>query len=132
MDAGLRELVRRRAGNCCEYCLLPQEVSELRFHIEHIIPRQHGGEDEAENLALACPECNLRKGPNLSGIEPTTGNIVALFHPRRDQWSEHFAWNGVNLFGKTAVGRTTVQVLDQNDPDRMAIRKGLRSCGQWP
>lgn len=131
MDAALRELVRQRAGNCCEYCRLPQEVSELRFHVEHIIPRQHGGSDESENLALACPECNLHKGPNLTGIEQATGGLVRLFHPRRDQWREHFASEGVLVVGKTDVGRTTVQLLDMNNSDRVRLREGLRAAGRW-
>ena len=59
MDGQLRQLVRTRAAYLSEYCRLSQEFSELRFHIEHIIPRQHGGADDADNLALACPECNL-------------------------------------------------------------------------
>ena len=58
MAPALRELVRRRARARCEYCLVPQEFSELRFHIEHIIPRQHGGSDDEQNLGLACPDCN--------------------------------------------------------------------------
>jgi hypothetical protein len=90
MDAALVELVRRRAAGRCEYCHLPQQFSELRFHVEHIIPRQHGGTDDAENLALACPDCNLVKGPNLTGVEPGTHQVVRLFHPRRDTWAEHF------------------------------------------
>ena len=43
MDPALREVVRRHGRARCEYCHLPEEFSELRFHIEHIIPRQHGG-----------------------------------------------------------------------------------------
>jgi 5-methylcytosine-specific restriction endonuclease McrA len=62
MDAQVRESVRTRAAYQCEYCRLPQEFSGLRFHIEHVIPRQHGGSDDADNLALACPDCNLRLG----------------------------------------------------------------------
>lgn len=132
MDAALRELVRERAGNRCEYCRLPQDVSDLRFHIEHIVPRQHDGNDSLENLALACPACNLRKGPNLTGLDPTTGEIVRLFHPRHDAWSEHFAREGAFVRGKTDVGRTSVHVLDLNDPDRVRVRDGLRALGLWP
>lgn len=66
MDAVAIQFVRQRARNRCEYCGLPQEFSGLRFHIEHIVARQHGGLDESNNLALACPECNLRKGTNLT------------------------------------------------------------------
>lgn len=132
MDSALRELVRQRAGHCCEYCRLPQDVSELRFHVEHVTPRQHGGNDDLENLALACPACNLRKGPNLTGIDPTTGNLARLFDPRRERWVDHFAYEGIYVTGSTDVGRTTVSLLDMNDSDRVRIRDGLRSFGQWP
>ena len=56
MDVKLRQFVRIRAGQHCEYCGLAQEFSEMRFHIEHVTPRQHGGDDDADNLALACPD----------------------------------------------------------------------------
>jgi len=47
MDQSLREVVRRRAGNTCEYCHLPQEATPLiAFHVEHIVSRQHGGSDD--------------------------------------------------------------------------------------
>lgn len=65
MDAATRDLVRRRAQNQCEYCLLPQAYSPLTHYIERIVAKQRGGGDDADNLALACHRCNLRKGPNL-------------------------------------------------------------------
>ena len=123
MDSPLRQFVRTRAAYLCEYCRLPQEFSELRFHIEHIIPRQHGGSDDGDNLALACPDCKLRKGPNLTGIDPQTAGVVPLFHPRRDAWSNHFAYDGQHVVGTTAVGRTTVSLLEMNDPERIRVRE---------
>ena len=132
MDAGIREAVRLRAGHRCEYCRLPQEVSDLRLHIEHIIPRQHGGDDDPANLALACPACNFHKGPNLTGIDPVAGGIVRLFHPRCDRWHDHFDCAGARLVGKTEIGRTTVQLFDMNDADRTSVREGLQSAGEWP
>ena len=69
-----RAHVRRRAHHRCEYCGLSQEAATIvPFHIEHVIPRQHGGSDAASNLALACYHCNQYKGPNLTGIDPATG-----------------------------------------------------------
>ena len=53
MDAATRELVRRRAGERCEYCRLHQEHSGLKHHVEHIVARQHGGSNGIDNLALA-------------------------------------------------------------------------------
>jgi len=78
MDAATRNLVRRRAGNRCEYCLLQQEQSGLSHHIEHIVAKQHGGPDDPVNLTLACNRCNASKGPNLTGIDPETGEVVSL------------------------------------------------------
>jgi 5-methylcytosine-specific restriction endonuclease McrA len=83
MDEATRELVRRRANGRCEYCGLPQEAAPFfRFHIEHIRARQHHGQDDPSNLALACPDCNAKKGPNLTTVSPDTGRVVELFNPR--------------------------------------------------
>ena len=125
MEPETRLLVRTRAGNRCEYCLLPQEGCSLTHHIEHIVPRQHEGSDDAGNLALACHRCNLSKGPNLTGIDPVTGKIVQLFDPRRDRWSDHFRFRGPVIEGVTAVGRTTVRLLAMNDTRRIERRELL-------
>lgn len=123
MDAATRELVRKRAGERCEYCGLHQKHSELIHHVEHIVARQHGGSEDPDNLALACHRCNLHKGPNLTGIDPSTEQIVPLFHPRHDRWSEHFLFEGVHIVGTSAVGRATVQVLAMNDARRQEVRR---------
>lgn len=121
-----RALVRSRAGNRCEYCRLGQDEAPVAsFHVEHVIPRQHGGNDEPENFALACQHCNLHKGPNLSGIDPESGAIVTLFHPRRDVWDEHFYVEGPYIRGLTAMGRVTVHVLAMNSAARVELRKSL-------
>ena len=91
MDQRLRQLVRDRASNRCEYCRLAQTAEPFfAYHIEHVIARQHGGSDDPENLALACYHCTARKGPNLSALDPESGALVRLFHPRREHWEEHF------------------------------------------
>jgi len=125
MDATTRELVRRRADNRCEYCLLPQAHSELTHHIEHIVAKQHGGGDEVENLALACHRCNLHKGTNLTGVDSLSGWPVPLFHPRRDRWSEHFLFRGVRILGITPTGRATVHLLAMNDVRRLELRSEI-------
>ena len=75
-----------------------------------------------DNLALACIDCNLHKGPNLTGIDPETNQMTRLFHPRRDRWDEHFEWRGIHLQGKTAIGRTAIRVLNMNSEDQLALR----------
>lgn len=123
MDEATRTLVRQRAGDRCEYCRLSQEHSPLaRLQIEHVIPKKHGGGDEPENLALACIDCNFGKGPNLAGRDPLNGKVTAIFNPRTQAWSSHFAWHGAYLEGITAVGRTTVRVLNINAADRIEHR----------
>lgn len=123
MNAATRARVRERASNRCEYCQLHQDDSPLAsLHVEHIIPRSHGGPDEMENLALACIDCNLHKGPNLTGIDPDTGRVTKLFHPILHRWEEHFEWRGIYLVGKTAIGRTTIRVLNMNSEDQLTLR----------
>lgn len=95
MDEAIRNFVRNRAGSCCEYCGLDQEaLAWVSFTLDHIRAKQHGGSDDAENLAFACVHCNLHKGPNLTGIDPETDQMARLFDPRRDDRSEHFAMHG--------------------------------------
>jgi len=118
-----RAQVRERAHNACEYCHLHQDDSPLAaLHVEHIIPRVHGGNDDIENLALACLDCNLHKGTNLAGLDPQTNQLSELFNPRRQKWEDHFEWQGIHLSGKTATGRTTIQVLNINSEDQVALR----------
>jgi hypothetical protein len=128
IDAALRQFVRNRAGHRCEYCRIRQsDELYFRFHIEHIIARQHQGTDDSENLALACHRCNLHKGPNLTGIDPQTGEVVAIFHPRKQRWNEHFALEGAAIMGLTQIGRATVQLLRMNDVVRIQLRSEVRS-----
>jgi len=129
MDASVQDLVRRRADNRCEYCLLRQEHSELTHHIEHIVAKQHGGGDDIDNLALACHRCNLQKGPNLAGVDPISGEIVPLFHPRHNRWAEHFLLQGAYIVGITPVGRATVHALAINDERRLELRSELLARG---
>ena len=127
MDAITRSLVRGRAGNRCEYCGLSElAVSLATFHVEHVRARQHGGSDDHSNLALACQHCNLHKGPNLTGIDPATSQIVPLFNPRQDIHSEHFAVRGIFILGLTPSGRATVNVLAMNSDDQIEIRSALQ------
>ncbi len=126
MDRAVRDLVRARAARRCEYCRLQHDLVPLvAFHVEHIVPRQHGGGDDPENLALACFHCNLHKGPNLTGIDPDTTAIVALFNPRRQSWDEHFSMDGAVVGGAPPVGRATVRVLGMNAATRIELRTEL-------
>jgi hypothetical protein len=60
---------------------MPQSVSAFEHEPDHIIPLQHGGVTEANNLALACLRSNRRKGPNVGSFDPQTGALVPFFKP---------------------------------------------------
>ena len=129
MDAALQRLVWQRAGGRCEYCRLPQAESRAAFEIDHVIARHHRGRTVSGNLALSCAFCNGYKGPNLTGRDPATGKVTLLYHPRRHKWGYHFRYDGGTLIGRTAIGRTTVDVLRINHPQRVALREVLIAAG---
>jgi len=54
-----------------------------------------------------------------------SGVLVALFHPRRDVWTEHFRLQGIYVEGLTPAGRATVQVLDMNGTRRLQLRSAI-------
>ena len=101
----------------------------MPIEIEHIIPRKHRGRTVPGNLAWACIYCNGYKGQNLTGRDPTTGKIKPLYHPRRHKWSHHFRYQGSMLIGRTAIGRTTIDVLQINRPYLVAISEVLITAG---
>ena len=115
----LRRLVRRRSAIRCEYCRRPESDGFRHFQVDHVIGEQHGGPTVAENLALACMECNQSKEPNVATFDPETGALVPLFHPRTQRWDEHFAVRGSRIVGRTPIGRGTVRLLKMNDPGRL-------------
>jgi len=128
----LASLVRRRAEDCCEYCRFPERAFRRPFHIEHIVAKQHGGATDEGNLALACWTCNWKKGPNLTGLDPATGEIATLFHPRKQAWTEHFRdviligdTPSIEIQGLTPTGRATARLLGFNEEIRPALRYEL-------
>jgi hypothetical protein len=126
MDASIRDAVFVRAGFRCEYCHVETfAFPRGSFHVEHVIPRQHRGEDSLANLALACLHCNLHKGPNLAGLDPVTGTLTPLFNPRNDQWDAHFEICEHYVRGLTAIGRTTVEVQAMNTANRLRLRSEI-------
>ena len=123
MDIRTRQWVRRRAGDVCEYCHVPQAaVLTVTFHVEHTIARQHGGGDDPRWLALACDRCNVYKGTNLTSIDPLAGDVVFLYNPRTDVWEDHFRHEGAVIVGLTPSGRATVRLLKMNAPPRVQLR----------
>jgi HNH endonuclease len=129
VPAAMRRTVRERARDRCEYCLVPESATFAPHCIDHIIAEKHGGETTEDNLANSCILCNQRKGSDLSSIDPETGAIVPLFHPRRDRWNDHFKLAGGRIEPLTATGRVTAKLLQFNHPDRVEEREQLAAAG---
>jgi 5-methylcytosine-specific restriction endonuclease McrA len=89
-----RPSVVARSGGACEYCRLMEAATGVTFHIEHVVPRVHGGSTILDNLALSCPGCNLAKGGRIRA-QDGRGREQRLFNPRMFQswllgWHLHF------------------------------------------
>jgi 5-methylcytosine-specific restriction endonuclease McrA len=106
-------------------------LQEAAFHIDHISPRSGKGPSHADNLALACVTCSLKKAARTRVRDPQTKKVVPLFHPRHDRWSDHFRWTGSKLIGRTATGRATIFALGMNRPAIVAIRQTLIELGRF-
>src|SRR5688572_19751827 len=135
IPADVARRVRADAGNRCGYCQSHQQYVHAPMEIDHIIPLADGGTDAEENLWLACPICNGHKYDRHSAIDPETGEVVPLFNPRTQQWSEHFTWieNGLLIVGLTPIGRGTVLALLLNeDPIALQTRPHWIAAGWHP
>ena len=127
----VRDLVRERAGDRCEYCHKPDQYSPHPPHIDHIIPLKHNGTDDPDNLSWACFQCNTCKGSNFASFDKDTSDVNLLYNPRTQEWHEHFALDGAKFVGKTAVGRVTIDILQMNHPDQIELRLILIEHDLW-
>ena len=132
IPSSLRQLVIERAQGKCEYCLIHQDDSIYSHEVDHVIARKHGGQTVAENLALSCLSCNRHKGSDLTTFDPLSNEIVPLFNPRRQTWSDHFTLNGIHIIGITPTGRATVFLLKLNASTRLAYRQVLIAQQRYP
>jgi hypothetical protein len=78
------------------------------------VAEKHDGETDENNLCLSCFECNRHKGSDIASYDRVAEEIVRLFNPRRDQWSEHFQLEGAQILALTPIGRVTVKLLQLN------------------
>lgn len=116
IPAAWRQRLRIEFHARCAYCHTPTSITGAQLVMDHILPEAAGGKTILENLCLACHSCNEFKGAQTFVIDPQTGKRVSLFHPRRDEWREHFTWSkdGSKIIGLTNTGRATVEALNMN------------------
>jgi hypothetical protein len=109
------EVLKRDAGRC-RYCGLVQIGQATVFHVDHILPKSKGGPTTIDNLALQCPHCSLHKSNKTHAPDAQSGQSVALFHPLSQPWPDHFTLDADGtMYGKTEVGRATIDALAMND-----------------
>jgi hypothetical protein len=130
----LHRLVSERANFCCEYCISQEAYSPDPFSDEHIVPEVLGGLSTEDNLARACQGCNNHKYIKTTGLDPVSLQEVALYHPRRDVWHEHFTWNETltELVGLTAIGRATIAELRLNRRNVINLREVMLLAQRHP
>jgi len=126
--------VRLRAKNCCEYCISQEKFATQKFSIEHILPISKGGKNNLDNLALACQGCNNHKYNKTEGYDQLSDQFVSLYHPRKNNWRDHFRWNNNYdlIIGLTPMGRVTVTILHLTREGLVNLRQILYPIGEHP
>ena len=128
----LKTIVINRAGNRCEYCLVPKILSNFEFHIEHVVSIQHGGTSLPDNLAYCCSFCNWKKGTNLATLILPNDEMIRIFNPRKQNWQEHFSTVAGKIIPLSKTGVATAQLLEFNLPERVEVRLELAKAGFYP
>lgn len=128
----MRQRIRQRAADCCEYCRISQADNFLPFEVDHIVAEKHSGETTDDNLCWSCSTCNGYKGSDIASYDTVTRQLTPLFNPRMDRWTEHFKLDGAQIVPLTPVGRVTVAILRLNTPDRLQDRAGLLRLKRYP
>jgi hypothetical protein len=134
ISKALRDRITAQARHRCGYCLTQEAMVGMPMEIDHIIPEVFGGPTSEENLWLACSPCNDIKGSRIAALDRDSGEVVPLFNPRKQTWSEHFAWSdeGELIIGRTPVGRATIEALNLNRSTLVRARQAWVSVGWHP
>jgi 5-methylcytosine-specific restriction endonuclease McrA len=134
ISVDLRRQIRAQFGNHCAYCRTSEALSVAIFEFEHIVPLSTGGATVLENLCLSCPTCNRWKANRTTAAEPETRQIVPLFHPRQNNWMDHFAWSedSTTILGLTPTGRATISMFRMNRPQLVRLRRMWAVMGEHP
>ena len=130
----LRTQILRDAGGRCGYCRLSEEITGTPLEIEHIVPQARGGPTRRMNLWAVCRYCNLLKSDRVAATDPESGDLVPLFNPRAERWTDHFIWieAGLRIQGPTPTGRATVEALALNRALLVRARSYWISAGWHP
>jgi len=69
-----------RDKHTCQYCgkVFPREM----LNLDHVVPRDRGGQMSWENIVCSCIPCNTRKGNRT----PSEAGMRLLRQPKRPRW----------------------------------------------
>jgi len=134
LSQSLRHQVFERAKGYYEYCFSQQKFSMDTFSVDHVFPRSKGGSDDLDNLALSCQGCNACKYNRIEVPDPQTNQVVPLYNPRTDVWTQHFTWSEActDILGLTPIGRATIKALQLNRSGNQNLRQILSLLGEHP
>ena len=77
-----RKNLLRRDGYICQYC----GIKNKPMTIDHILPKQRGGEDTWDNLVAACTKCNHKK----NNRTPKESSMLLLKNPKKPSILTYF------------------------------------------
>lgn len=134
VSQAVRRKIAELAQHRCGYCLTSQKISGAQMHIDHIVPQSRGGTSDEQNLWLACAWCNSYKSDKIYATDPITQQLVSLFNPRTQPWSDHFTWSeeNIHIIGLTPIGRATVVALNLNNEYILPARRHWVLAGWHP
>ncbi|MBM3890299.1 MAG: HNH endonuclease [Verrucomicrobia bacterium] len=75
-----RHNIFERDSNTCQYC--GRQCDRRDLNIDHVIPRDRGGQTVWENVVCSCMPCNTRKGNRT----PTEAGMKLRRKPKRPKW----------------------------------------------
>lgn len=65
-----RQRVLRRDDYRCQGCGIEStRVDDVRFDVDHVVPKSDGGTHATENLQTLCPSCHADKHPGNTGLK---------------------------------------------------------------
>lgn len=111
----LRDRILASAGRC-EWC--GEGLTREAFELDHVISLREGGANSRANLAVACPQCNRRKGRKhparfAAEIYRSSGCRTALL----DKIFRHFACEPREQLAMFAAQPGANEPIDSPEPD---------------
>jgi len=75
-----RHNVFERDKSTCQYC--GKTFDRVGLNLDHVLPRDRGGQTTWENIVCSCIPCNTRKGNRL----PHEAGMQLIRKPKRPKW----------------------------------------------